>query len=414
MSVSFSSGNGKTYRRNFMDRPTKHRSQETLPGDRYSPTIQPRYREGAFRVAPYLPFQFIKKDFFTYVVIRAHTIIGVDMQGYVVPCNGILPVGDGTQFYEGRPLVYADRDHSQLAFGDWPDTDAPKNLNVYDGEPLEAADVNTEGVVEGVAGTGGDDAGKAGLAFAAVSAMVNPMGVLTDEALEGASRFIFNEMDPQESLTMQTMYTLIFAERNEMRYNYGQATRNAIITRNALVGQGTDANLDNVGANAAGAVLDTTLPFWATQGEADEGVATLNDIITPGDLVACDDSGNPVRFDARVDDWNVAHDDASGQFPNNRYPVAAMVAVVGRCHAREHLVNSTPLSKVKTYQSEVLGGSGTDGIETYLTRGDEMTAGQVTALIAARKPESGAADAYVSRDALAGRKYAVSIHLTNL
>lgn len=403
-------GSSGGFRREFFDRPTKHGTHEVLPGDRYSPWIQIRSGEGALRVAPYLPFDRIVKDFFTYSVMRAFTIASVDQQGYIVPANAILGLGDGTNFYDARPLVYADKDHDSSAFGDWPDTDAPINVNAFDGATIESSDVNVEGVVNAAASTDSTAGGVAGLTFVGVKSASMPIGLVTDELLEGASRFTYNEMDPQESVTIQTMYTLLVPEKTEMRRNYGQATRQALLDRNLLVGEVSALNLPNVGSGTTTSEL-ADLPIWANQGDEDAAGITGNDMIRGGDLVSCDSLGNMVRFDIRVDDFN---DDTDALGTNSRYPVAAMAAVVGRCHGRQTIVTSSPLNLVKTYQSAVLGGSGTGGIEAWALRGTTMTAAQVTSIIAIGKPETGATNDYSELDALLDARYGLLVHLTLL
>jgi hypothetical protein len=410
MAINFSAAGGN-YRREFHDRPTRHAIHEVLPGDRYSPWIQPRYGEGELRVAPYLPFGRITKDFYTYSVIRAYTVGSVDEQGYVVPANAILPVDDGTSFYEARPLVYREVDYAQSAFGDWPDTDAPLNLNPFTGTTLLEADVNAQNVVDAAANS--DDptgAGIAGRDFVGVKAASLPIGCVTDELLEGASRFHFQEFDPQESVTIQTMYTLGVPETNRMRYNYGQATRNAVIRRNDLVGAGTVVNR---------ASLDLAdMPYWVHQGETvtQTIAATEHDMIRAGDVVASDDEGNFVRFDVRVGDWNVAADTGAEQELNNRYPLAAVPAIVGRCHVRQRVVKSHPLSLVKTYQERLLGGSGTEGVEAWALRGNVMTADQADSIQETNLPEDTAVSAtvdpaYGRLDAAADERFLMFIHL---
>jgi hypothetical protein len=416
MATNWTGANGG-YRRDFHDRPTRHTTHEYAPGDRYSPWLQIRFGEGALRVAPYLPFDRITKDYYAYSVMRAYTIAGVDEQGYIVPANGILPVvggqGSPAAFYEARPLVYAERDYSNVDFGDWPDASPAINLNAVTGTMLEAADVNAEGVVVAAAQvTDPTGAGVAGRDFVGVKAGTMPIGAVTDELLEGASRFVYKQHDPQESVTIQTMYTLAVSETNAMRYNYGQATRNAIMHRNALVGNGTVANLANVGSNTPTETLDD-LPFWANQGDIDESNDTDHDMIRAGDLVATDDRGNMVRFDVRVDNWDVESATAGDIELNHRYPVAAMAAVVGRCHNRQRIAGSRPLSLVKTWH-DLLSGSGTDGIEGWMRRGQEMTAAEVAGIVATNVPNATVDDAYGTLDAEAEEKFGLLIHLINL
>lgn len=412
MATNFTGGTN-SFKREFFDRPTKHGTHEIVKGDRYSPWIQIRFGEGALRVAPYLPFDRIIKDYYTYTVMRAFTISSVDQSGYLVPANGILAVGDGTDFYDARPHVYAAHDYDSSAFGDWPDTDAPINVNPFDGGLLEVADVNAEGVCEAAVSTDPTGPGIAGMTFAGVKSGSMPIGLCTDELVEGASRFNVNEWDPQESVTIQTMYTLAVPEASVNRYNYGQATRQAILDRNNLVGDGTVAALANVGTGT-GATELAGLPEWATQGDVTKAGVTGNDMIRGGDVVSCDSKGNMVRFDTRVDDWNIQ---GSPGTPtdleiNGRYPVAAVAAIVGRCHGRQAVVASTPLSKVKTYQSQLLGGSGTGGIEAWMLRGDVMTTAERTSIIATGKPETGATDNYSALDAVVSSRYALLVHLT--
>jgi hypothetical protein len=400
-----------TYRDEFFGRPTKHIAQEFAKGDRYTPHIQLRHGEGAMRVAPYLPFVRIIKDFYTYVSLLAHKFVGKDEAGYIVPANGILPVGDGTEFYEGRPLVYADRDTGG-GFGEWPDFGAPVNMNPFTGAPLEAGELSAEGVIVDTLDADPTAGGVAGRTFAAIKAGTMPIGCLTDDALNGADRFNNQEFDPAESLTVLLRGVLLFSEQTAMRRNYGQATREAILLRNQLVSRATVINLNEVGTGTGATELEG-LPFWANQGSVSNAVATAFDIIRPGDFVAVNDSGDPIRFDARVDDWNSASTPAAPTDleMNGRYPIAALQSVIGRCHAREKVEVSTPLALVKTFQDKVLGGSGTGGIETIYTRGAAMTSGQVTSIIATNKPESGANNAYAQGDAEENAKYLLLIRL---
>ena len=412
MTTNFTGGTN-VFKREFFDRPTKHGTHEIVMGDRYSPWLQIRYGEGALRVAPYLPFDRIIKDYQTYTVMRAFTIASVDQSGYVVPANGILAVGDGTNFYDARPLVYSATNYDESAFGDWPDTSAPINVNSFDGALLQAADVNAEGVVTAAVSTDPTGPGIAGMTFVGVKAGSMPIGLVTDELVEGASRFNINEWDPQESVTIQTMYTLAVPETSAMRRNYGQATREALLARNLLVGEVSAEALPNVGTGTTTTEL-AGLPFWANQGDEDAAGVTGNDMIRSGDLVSCDASGNMIRFDQRVDDWNTQGTPGTPTDleMNGRYPLAAMAALVGRCHNRQKVVTSRPLSLVKTYQDQILGGSGTGGVEAWALRGSTMSATQRTSIIATGKPETGATDNYSALDAEADARFALLVHLT--
>lgn len=380
---------------------TDHDSREAYEGQRYSPMIQ-MTDAGRFVAAPYLPFirtDFVK-EFETYAVIRRHRLASVDEQGFVVPANGILKVyeTDGTAtYYEGRPLVYSAADYAGAgaAYGDFDVTNPPKNMHGFTGVPLISTDVNAQGVVTaGAASTDPTGGGVAGRRFVGVTSARFPIGLLTDKVLSRAGVYQYREFDPQRTLTVLTHRVILMAERAVHRRNYGQATRAAINTRNTLVGAGTALNLTSI---------DTAqIPAWAAQ--------TGNDIILPGDLVACDDAGEMVRLDVRVTKFN---DVTNALTANGEYPLAVMNAVVGRCAAREKVESDIALALVKTYKnSSDVGGIGTNGVEKILTRGDAMSGAEVTAIQTITEVITGAID--LEWDAAADANYGLLIHLNLL
>lgn len=360
---------------------TDHDSREAYSGERYSPIIHVGDGD-RFVVAPYLPFtNDLVKEVEAFTVIRRHTLVSMDEQGFVVPANGIPRMGD-TAEYEGRPLVYADRDHGApgAAYGDWEMSNVPVNMNPFTAAALLQANVNAQGVVTGAAGDP-TDGGIAGRTYVGVSAGRFPVGMVTDKVVSRAGRYQFREFDPQRTLTVLVHRVVLLAERSVHRRNYGQAAADAIAARNALVGSGTALALDNV----------DNAPDWATN----DG----NDLILPGDLVACDDRGELVKLDARIQDF-AAVDDAF-----DAYPPQIIHSVVGRCSAREKVVGDQALALVRTYKNTPdVGGSGTNGVEKILTRGNAMTSGEVTAITAAL----GATKIW---DAEEGEKYGLLVHL---
>lgn len=397
MAINYGNGGDPVDKSYIWESKTDHDTREAYTGDRYQPIIQ---RGDRFMAAPYLPFirSELVKEFEAYAVMRRHTLVSVDEQGFVIPANGILkiytPLDTATDYYEGRPLVYsaADLGTAGAAMGDWDLDNPPINMDAFTG--LAMTTINTEGVVEGVAG-GATDGGIAGTTFVKVAGARFPLGVVTDKVLSRAGVYQYREFEPQRTLTILTHRVLLIAERSVHRRNYGQATNAAIVTRNDLVGAGTDVAEDDVDV--------TEIPAWAAQ--------TGNDLILPGDLVACDDSGNFVRLDVRVTNFNDTDGtDTSNTTVNGNYPIAAMNAVVGRCHAREKVVTDSFAALHRTYKnSTAVGGSGTDGVEKILTRGDVMTSGQVTAIQTAAAV--GALDANGEWDAEADEKFALLIKL---
>lgn len=375
------------------------------------------------------------KEYNTFAVIRRYKLVTFDEQGFFVPANAILRVGDSyadttgekgasvDTYYDARPLVYAARDYGSGIYGDVSVDNPPKNLNPWDGEFLAAGDVNVQGcVTSGAASTDAQAGGIAARRFVGVTAQRFPIGVVTDKILSGAGRFQYREFDPMESLTVLTGgRVLLVTEQAVNRYNYGQATRKAIVNRNLLVGSASALALTSI-------QLDE-IPYWANQGDATMPTAdtpgtanaTPNDMIMSGDLVACDDAGNFVRFDVRIDDWvdATAANDVSDLNLNAHYPVAAVHAIVGRCHAREKVVASTALNLVKTYQdSSAVGGSGTGGIEKILTRGAAMSAAELASIQKVLTPavtaQGATADAALGWDTETSAKFALLIHLNLL
>lgn len=413
MAVSYGSGVSRVEKVPLMTSETDHDIQEYYLGQRYSQIIQ-RNQEG--RIAPYLPFLEFVKEYEQFAVVRAYTIMSRDEQNQFIPANAILAVDDGTDYYEGRPLVYAAADYGSVLSTLNP-TSSQQNIHAFDGDLVVSGDLNAEGLVHKATPGGATDGGISSTNWVKTRAARFPVGVVTDKVLTGAGRIQYQEQDPQRTLTMLTSYTLLVAEKAENRYNYGQATRNAILHRNDLVGAGTDAasaySSANVGTGT-GATELAGIPYWANQGVEDGTAATANDLILPGDLVASDDWGRFVRFDGRVDNWNI---DAAGGpgSPTDlemwgRYPVPAVNAIVGRCHGRETVVTSDGLSNVRVYKNTTkVGGSGT-GAEKVLTRGDAMTAGEVTSLQATMDP-GGLTITNTEWDAVADAKYGLLIHI---
>lgn len=387
---------------------TDHDSREAYAGERWSPIIQMGDGD-RFVVAPYLPFTSdLVKEFEAYTVIRRHKLISTDEQGFVVPANGILKVFDADAYYEARPLVYADRDVGTAgsAYGDWDVTNPPVNMNPFDGLALEAGDLNAQSVVtDGSASTDPTAGGIAGRRYVGVTASRFPLGFVTDKVLSRAGVYQYREYDPQRTLTVLTHRVVLFAERAAHRRNYGQATLDAITTRNSLVGAASALALASIGTAA------TDIPRWA-RGEA--GGASENDIILPGDLVAADDAGDFVRLDVRVNNYNSA---AAAGNPttlemNGQYPLAAMHAVVGRCQARELNVGDAGLALVKTYKNSTdVGGIGTSGVEKILTRGNAMTAGELAGIQATTVEGLPGGTADLEFDAVADGEYGLLIHL---
>ena len=439
MAVTYTGSTSAVNKSPIWESKTDHDIQEHLNGDRYTPVIQ-LSRSAGGRVAPYLPFlsDGYIKEYSTFAVMRRYKLVTFDEQGFFVPANAILRVADtyadttgekGTvdTYYDARPLVYAARDYGSGIYGDVSVDNPPKNLNPWDGEFLAAGDVNAQGcVTSGAASTDAQAGGIAARRFVGVTAQRFPIGVVTDKILSGAGRFQYREFDPMESLTVLTGgRVLLVTEQAVNRYNYGQATRKAIVNRNLLVGSASALALTSI-------QLDE-IPYWANQGDATMPTAdtpgtanaTPNDMIMSGDLVACDDAGNFVRFDVRVDDWVDAADNAGADTDikdtdlNAHYPVAAVHAIVGRCHAREKVVASTALNLVKTYQdSSAVGGSGTGGIEKILTRGAAMSAAELASIQKVLTPaptaQGATADAALGWDTETSAKFALLIHLNLL
>lgn len=428
MAITYTgAGSSKVNKSIIMESQTDQDIREAYSGERLSPVIQ---QPNALRVAPYLPFltdSFVK-EYNTFAVMKRYRLVSLDEQGQVVLANGILRVKDQSAsgeagavatYYDARPLIYSAYDYGSGSYGALNVANPPKNIDAFGGDLFASGDLDTEGTnSQASASTDPTGGGIAGRNFVGVSAARFPIGVICDKVLSGAGRLQFRDFDPQEAMTVLTGRTLLVTEQAVNRYNYGQATRNAVIYRNSKVGTGTTAN------NTSIVIGD--MPIWVNQGDTDADVASANDMILPGDLVACDDAGNFIRWDVRVDDWA----DAAGNVEtdgdpavnitdldlNAHYPVAALAAVVGRCQNREKVVASTALNLVRTYQnSTAVGGSGTGGIEMILTRGATMTSGELASIQKTmtpyQLPVGATADNALAWDA-ALAKFALLIHIT--
>lgn len=372
--------------------------QEYYEGERYQPSIQ----EGLqFVAAPYLPFDssdFVK-EFELYTVIKRLRLVSLDEQNFVVPANAIIKIDDGTNHYEGRPLVYSDADYGVGAYGDLAVDNPPVNLNPFTATAMVLADVNAEGVVSGASSTDPTAGGIAGRTFVGVSGQRFPIGALVDKVVSRSTDYTHSEFKVQQTLSILTHRTILVAELARNRYNYEQATRNAVAARNALVGAASALALSDVAI--------ATLPLWAQ--------TTGHDLMQAGDLVACDDAGEFIRFLAHTRNWIVQGTPGTPTDAelNGSMPVTAMNAVVGRCHKRERVIGDTGLNLVRTYKnSTAVGGSGTSGVEKVLTRGAAVTSTELSdyqTLVAA-----GPLDPYAEFDTVEGQKYGLLIHLNLL
>lgn len=369
--------------------------QEYYEGERYQPSIQEGLR---FVAAPYLPFDtsdFVK-EFELYTVIKRLRLVSLDEQNFVVPANAILKVDDGTDHYEGRPLVYSAADYGSGTYGNLAVDNPPVNLNPFDGQAVALADVNAEGVISGALSTDPTAGGIAGRTFVGVSGQRFPIGAVVDKVVSRSTDFTHSEYKVQQTLSILTHRTILVAELARNRFNYEQATRNAIAARNALVGAGSTLGLADVTL--------TDCPIWCE--------TTGHDLMQSGDLVACDDAGEFIRWLAHVRSWADPDSPTAGEL-SGELPPAALNAIVGRCHKRERVVSDTGLNLVRTYKnSTAVGGSGTSGVEKVLTRGDAVTSTELSdyqALTAA-----GPLDDDAEFDTVEGEKYGLLIHLNLL
>lgn len=300
--------------------PTRAYYKDHSEGDRYGASPNEE-----MRIAAYLPYIRFNTGVQAHEVALGGTFMSRDGNrgvtegaGKLVPANGV-PLG--LTEYPGRPLFYADIDHD--------DANDLINFNPDTATLLVSGDLNADNIIVSASVVDGIE----GMGYVGVQAGRYPIGALVETALEGRLDRKKINFDPQPQLTVITHYVLEFGEFTVNKRNYKQAVADAIqVVQDLSVG--APGALDPVGSK----------PDWVP---APAGT----DQIESGDLIAIDDRGRPVRFEASALDQSADED----------VPAAALNAIVGRCWATDAVLSLGSLNRVSTSPgARVVGGSRPD------------------------------------------------------